>query len=342
MSSRDHINNIIGKKAVGHCGFWLGKPHPETIDMLNRALGTTSLENIQQLFNDDIRWITPQYYKTTYVHPEGLAMRPWKDKNPHGLSGKGLLDYNSTLADLDEINFPETKYLDFSEIIRELDTPHDTYRLSGFWSPFFHDLSYLFGTEELLVFMLTDPDLVKEANNRICSFYYEANELFFQAAADKIDALFIGNDFGTQNALMISPQSFREFYLPWIKKFADQAHRYDLQFVLHSCGSIVDIIDDLIEVGVDCLHPMQTTAQGMSPESLAERFLGKMTFMGGVDSQDLLLNGSIADVDREIGRLFSSFGNAFILGPSHEALLPTIDIDNVIRMGTHSRVGVTE
>lgn len=337
MSSRDHIKNIIGKKAVDHCGFWLGKPHPETIDLLNGFLGTLSLEEIQEKFKDDIRWVTPQYSKTIYAHPEGLAMRPWKEINPHGLSGQGMLNYDSTIEDLDSIDFPESAYLDFTEILKELEKPHDTYRLSGFWCPFFHDLSYLFGTEELLVFMLTEPEIVKEANERICKFYYEANELFFQAAADKIDALFIGNDFGTQNALMISPELFREFYLPWIKKFAEQAHRYGLQFVVHSCGSIVDIIDDLVEVGVDCLHPMQTSARGMSPESLAERYLGKMTFMGGIDTQDLLLNGTIDDVDREIEKLFSAFDNGFILGPSHEALLPTVNLDNVVRLATHKR-----
>lgn len=337
MSSREHIRKIIAKEKVDHCGFWLGKPHPETIGMLNVALGTHSLEEIQKIFNDDIRWLTPQYYKTTYAHPEHLSMRPWKEKNPHGLSGQGLLGFDSTIDDLESIDFPSVEYLDFTEIMQELEKPHETYRLSGFWSPFFHDLSYLFGTEELLVFMLTEPDLVKEANNRICNFYYEANELFFEKASDKIDALFIGNDFGTQNALMISPALFREFYFPWIEKFVEQAHRYHLQFVLHSCGSIVDIIDDLVTAGVDCLHPMQTTAQGMDPESLAEQYLGKMTFMGGVDTQDLLLHGTIAEVDREIERLFDSFGNGFILGPSHEALLPTIKVDNVIRLATHNR-----
>lgn len=339
MSSKEHIRKIINKEPVDHCGFWLGKPHEETIELLNASLGTTSLEEIQVAFNDDIRWVTPHYTKSVYDHPNNLSMRPWRDKNPHGLSGQGLLNYDSTIEDLDSINFPESKYLNFDEILKELEKPHTEYRLSGFWCPFFHDLSYLFGTEELLVFLMTEPEIVKEANDRICNFYYEANELFFKEASDKVDALFIGNDFGTQNNLMISPDLFREHFLPWIKKFADQAHKYNLQFILHSCGSVVDIIDDLVEVGVDCLHPFQTTARGMDPESIAEKYKGKITFMGGIDTQHLLLDGTSEEVDEEIRRLFKNFGNEFILGPSHEALLPAINIDNVIQLARHNRYG---
>ncbi|MCF7944524.1 MAG: hypothetical protein K9L24_01660 [Spirochaetia bacterium] len=337
MSSRNHIKKLINKEKVDHCGFWLGKPHTETTDMLNKVLKTATLEEIQQVFQDDIRWITPQYVKSTYAHPDGFSMRPWKDKNPHGLSGKGLLSYNSTIKDLDAINFPKVEHIDFTEILEMLNKPEDVYRLSGFWSPFYHDLSYLFGTEELLVFLMTDPEIIKEATDRICSFYYDANDLFFKKASDKIDALFIGNDFGTQNGLIISPNLFRQFFLPWIKRFAEQAHNFGLQFVFHSCGGIADIIDDLINAGVDCLHPMQTTARGMDPETLSSKYSSRITFMGGIDTQDLLLNGTKDDVDREIKRLFNAFGNSFILGPSHEALLPSINVENVIHLAQHNR-----
>ena len=89
MESRERIKRIMNRQDVSECGFWLGKPQAETIAMLNETLGTDNLEDIQQRFNDDIRWITPHYYKSTYAHPEGKSMRPWKDINPHGLTGVG-------------------------------------------------------------------------------------------------------------------------------------------------------------------------------------------------------------------------------------------------------------
>jgi uroporphyrinogen decarboxylase len=337
MTSREHIKNLIGAVPVDHCGFWLGKPQSETIAKINATLGTHTCEEIQQTIHDDIRWITPQYVASTYRHPEGKSMRPWKVANPHGLSGQGLLSAAEDIAALDTIDFPEARFLDFTECLQQLGALGDVYRLSGFWSPFFHDLSYLFGTEELLVLMLTEPEVVQAATERICTFYYEANELFFPAARGLVDALFIGNDFGTQNGLLMSPAHFREFFLPWIAKFAAQAHRHKLHFILHCCGSIPDIIEDLIAAGVDCLHPLQTRARAMEPECLAPRFNGRITFMGGVDTQNLLQNGTPADVDREIQRLLNAFGTRFILGPSHEALLPDVSVENVLRMARYPR-----
>ena len=111
--------------------------------------------------------------------------------------------------------------------------------------------------------------------------------------------------------------------------------------MLHSCGGIADIIEDLIAAGVDCLHPMQTSARGMDPDALAARFRGSITFMGGVDTQDLLQNGTPEEVDREIQRLLTVFGPRIIIGPSHEALLPSVRMENVLqiaRSAARSRV----
>lgn len=337
MTNREHIRNLIGGKPVDRCGFWLGRPQPATVEKINAVLGTRSLEEIQQTVHDDIRWITPQYVASTYRHPGGKSMRPWKEANPYGLSGQGPLSAAQDIAALEAVDFPEARYLDFSECLRQLEALGDVYRLSGFWSPFFHDLTYLFGTEELLVLMLTEPAVIQAATERICTFYYEANERFFPAAGKLVDSLFIGNDFGIQNNLLMSPAHFREFFLPWIAKFSAQAHRHGLHFVLHSCGSIAGIIEDLIVAGVDCLHPLQIRARDMQPEYLAPRFNGRITFMGGVDAQDLLQHGTTAEVDREIRRLLDAFGPRFILGPSHEALLPDVSVGNVLQMARHSR-----
>jgi uroporphyrinogen decarboxylase len=329
---RQHIRELIAGRPVEACGFWLGKPHPDTMKLLNQRLGTSSLEEVQLQLRDDVRWITPQYVASTYRHPEGKSMRPWRDVNPHGLSGMGLLSDAESLADLERVDFPDPQYLDFTETLALLDAAGPYYRLSGFWAPFFHDLCYLFGTEELLAFLIEQPELVKAASDRICTFYYEANERFYAAAGDCVDAFFFGNDFGTQQGLFMSPALFREHFLPWIGKFADQAHRFGHACALHCCGAIAEIIDDLIGAGVDCLHPMQTAACGMDPESLAARFRGRVTFMGGVDTQDLLQNGTPADVDREVARLLRCFGTRIIIGPSHEALLPSVNIDNVLQI----------
>ena len=86
--------------------------------------------------------------------------------------------------------------------------------------------------------MYTHPAVVHAVTDRVCSFYYEANERFFALAGDLVDGFFFGNDFGTQRGLICGPKQFDEFILPWFQRFTDQAHRYGYQVILHSCGSI--------------------------------------------------------------------------------------------------------
>lgn len=332
MTPREHLKNLMAGQPVSAPGFWLGKPHPDTLHKFNEFLGTKNLEEIQYRLGDDVRWVTPQHDPNVYQHPDGCSMRPWRDANPHGLCGVGLLSAAESVEDLDRITFANPDYLDFTDTLARLDACGSYYRLSGFWASFFHDLCYLFGTEELLCLMVEQPEIVHEATRRICTFYLEANERFYRVAGDKIDAHFFGNDFGMQQGLLISPAHFREFFLPWIQKFADQAHAHGIDSVLHSCGGIAHVIDDLIEAGVNGLHPMQTAAVGMSPEILAATFGGRITFWGGVDTQQLLQIGRTADVDREVQKLAILFENRIVIGPSHEALLPSVSLENVLQI----------
>lgn len=328
MTRREFIRALIERKEVSRCGLWIGKPMQETLDIYKQEYGFDSLESIELDLGDDVRWITPHYEASTYQHPLGFKMRPWKDLNPHGLAG-GPLANATSIADLDKFEWPDAKYLNFEATIEKLRTAGDYYRLSGFWSPFFHDLTYLLGTEDLLIKMYTDPELIKEILNRLCNFYYEANELFYQEAGDLVDGMFFGNDFGSQNDLLIAPEQFTEFFLPWITKFSAQAHHHGYQSILHCCGSIYRIIDILIDAGVDCIHPIQAVAKNMDAEYLSKNFKGKIAFMGGIDTQHLLPEGTPEQVISEVNRVIKLLGPNIIIGPSHEALMPNVPFPNI-------------
>lgn len=331
MTRRQLIRNLIAGESVPRCGFWIGKPAKETIDLYAAHTGLLDLESIEQLLDDDVRWITPHYANSTYQHPEGVKMRHWKDTNPHGLAG-GPLSSVTEVRELDNFEWPDTKYLDFSETIDKLKLTGDYYRLSGFWSPFYHDLTYMLGTEDLFIKMYTNPEIVEEILNRLCTFYFDANELFYKEAEDLIDGMFFGNDFGSQNDLLIAPDQFEHFFLPWIKRFSEQAHSYGYQSILHSCGSIYRIIDQLIEAGVDCIHPIQSLADNMDAATLAKNFKGKIAFMGGIDTQQLLPFGTPEEVAKETRRVINTLGPNIILGPSHEVLMPNVPYENVMAM----------
>jgi uroporphyrinogen decarboxylase len=168
-------------------------------------------------------------------------------------------------------------------------------------------------------------------------FYLEANELYYQQAGNLIDGHFMASDFGSQNDLIMSPELFDEFYLPWLKKFSEQAHSFGYHSILHCCGSIYRIIDRLIDAGIDCIHPIQALAANMNAEYLAKNFKGRIKFMGGVDTQHLLSEGTPDDVRRDTIRIIKLLSPGLIVGPSHESLMPNVPFENVVAMANTVR-----
>lgn len=339
MSQRELIRKIIKGEPTNRCGFWLGNPLAETILTYNEKLGNKGLDDIQDFLGDDIRWISPQHMPSTYQHPKSVSLKPWRDINPMGMSN-GPFAHFETPEELNKYKYwPQTKYLDFTESLNLLKNSGDHYRLSGFWSPIFHDLASMLGTEDLLIKMYTHPDLIHAILNRLCNFYLESNELFYQQAGDQIDAHFMASDFGSQNDLMMSPELFEEFFLPWLKKFADQAHNHGYHSFLHCCGSIYRIIDQLADSGIDCIHPIQALATNMNAEYLAKNFKTRIKFMGGIDTQHLLPEGTPEDVWNETRRIIKLLSPGLIVSPSHESLMPNVPFENVTAMVKAVREG---
>ena len=177
--------------------------------------------------------------------------------------------------------------------------------------------------------MIANPEIYQAVDEKIVNFYLKANEIFFEETKGRLNAVLIGNDMGSQRGLILSPQCVREFIMPGAKKLIAQAHSYGLKVIYHSCGSIVDVIPDLIDAGVDVIHPIQALAAGMDPNNLKNKFGGQVSFCGGVDTQNLLVNGSTEDVKKKVKELRTIFPTGLILSPSHEAILPDVSPENI-------------
>ena len=139
----------------------------------------------------------------------------------------------------------------------------------------------------------------------------------------------MGNDFGSQTSLMVDPGLLREHVFPGTKKLVDQAKRFGLTVIHHSCGSIFPIIGDLFDMGIDVIHPIQALAADMDAETLRKNFSGKGAFCGGIDAQELLVNGSPGDIIDNVNRIKSEFPTGLVISPSHEAILPDINPANI-------------
>lgn len=328
MDSQNCIKNIINHQPTDRTGFWLGNPHADTWPILYRYFKTDSEENLRLKIGDDIRWICPQFQPGFYRDPEENGLFG----NYITADGKHPLADCESLEELERFSWPNAHYLNFSDTLDLLRNTGNFYRLSGMWTSFYHDLMFLFGMDNYLIKMYTHPEVIERATQYICEFYFEANRIFFEQAGDLVDGYFFGNDFGTQQDLIMSPELFDKFIMPWFHRFTDQGHSYGYQVVLHSCGAIYKVIDRLIEAGVDCLHPLQAKANNMNAEILGRDFKGKISFMGGIDTQDLLVNATPQEVKEDVRRVKSLLGPNLIIGPSHEALLPNIPPENVQAM----------
>jgi len=133
-----------------------------------------------------------------------------------------------------------------------------------------------------------------------------------------VDGLRTGDDFGTQKGMVMSPEMFRKFFKKRYEKIWEVYKDKNLPVVHHSCGNLIEIIPDLIEIGLDVLTPIQPEA--MDPKELSKRFGKRLSFFGGISTQSTLPFGTPQDVRNEIIDRITVLGrdNGYIISPSHE------------------------
>ena len=322
MTGRERIISIINRKNPDRSGFWIGNPTAPALELYCGRFGVGDLLGLSAYAGDDLIWINAE--RILYDHPKEV----FQFTKP-GTDIPFFYDTEDAL-DVERAYWPDPGKLDFTRIKDKLVRARATGKavFSGMWSGFWHHFHSVFGFENCFIKMYTAPAVVEAAGERFAEYYLECNRRIFTEHRDKIDACFIGNDMGTQNDCMISPEMYRRFVFPYLKRLVAQAKSFGLPLALHSCGSIDRIIPDLIGMGVDILHPIQARARGMEAETLQREYGGEIIFMGGLDTQDILPFKSPGEVYAEVMRLRGIFGKYYIMSPSHEALLNNVPPEN--------------
>lgn len=328
-TSREKVLEVFEHRSGGEGVMWTGNPDPEVIAEASRLYGIeNSREALFRFLDDDCRWIAAD---RGYRHPEG---RPAIDTAYHTkretLSAEGCFA-DATLADVEAYPWPDVKYCDFTPVYREIEKFPDKAVFTGMWSPFFHQVADFFGMENYFIKMYEEPEIVEAVTEHVVDYYVEANEKFFSGLGDRADYMFFGNDFGTQLDLILSPDLFRTFVLPSFKRIIAVGKKYGKKILLHSCGSIWRIIPDLIEAGVDALHPLQAQATGMSAAELA-RYQNDLAFVGGIDAQSFFVNATPAEIETEVMRVRDILAPNIVISPSHERILPNVPAANLVAM----------
>jgi len=119
------------------------------------------------------------------------------------------------------------------------------------------------------------------------------------------DAAMMFDDWGLQHSLYLSPESWRAIWKKPYARVAERVHCYGMKFMLHSCGYIMDIMDDLIEIGVDAFQFDQPALYDF--EYLSQRIMGKATLWSPVDIQKILPSGDKSLIQAEARRMVGAF-----------------------------------
>ena len=179
---------------------------------------------------------------------------------------------------------------------------------------------WMFGYDDFLYRLAGEPNVAHWFFEKVLEYQKAVIKLYYGAIGEYINCTTSGDDFGTQHGLFMSVKMFDELVAPYMKERIRYTKAFtDAYFQHHTCGSVFRLIPSLIDCGVDILNPIQPNAFEMEPERLKSEYGGQISFWGGIDTQDLLVNGSPEQVKAEVERILAVFGTdgGYILSPAH-------------------------
>jgi hypothetical protein len=187
--------------------------------------------------------------------------------------------------------------------------------------------------EEWYVSTVARPDYIRKVFEGQCEVALANLAAIHKRVGNKVSVVMLtGADFGAQQGSFVSPQSYRELFMPFHKRLNDWVHAHTgWKCFIHSCGSVFKLIPSFIEAGFDVLNPVQTTAADMEAGELKRRFGDRLTFWGGgVDTQKVLPFGTPAEVRRDVERAMKVFspGGGFVFNTIHnvQAKVPVANL----------------
>ena len=203
----------------------------------------------------------------------------------------------------------------FDVLAENLARNGDTFNLMAFGFSLFERAWSLRGMENLLLDFIDRPDFAAALLDKITDLNLAIMAEGFRRFPT-IDGVYFGDDFGCQRGLIMGAARWRETLKPRLAKLYGAAGAAGKKVVIHSCGKVQEIFDDLIEIGLDCFNPFQPEV--MDVYQMARRYHGNKAFWGGVSTQRLLPYASVPEVEQEVGKLLEmGRRGGYIISPAH-------------------------
>lgn len=230
------------------------------------------------------------------------------------------LAHAETKADIDAFSFPDPlapgRYRDAETLIKKY---QDNYLIFGDIEVTVFSLAHqLVGMEKLLIDMMMETEYVVPLFEACAEFQ---TQIGLQLIERGVDAIWFGDDFGTQTSLIIPPETFRDQLKPHYKRMVDRfkAAKPDIIPILHCDGAVAELLDDIREIGFEVFNPVQPGVPGHLPKDMKDRFGDRFAFWGAIDQQDLLPKGTDEELENDIIEKISILGKngGYMIAPAH-------------------------
>ncbi len=286
----------------------------------NDAVGTASIapDNAPTITNAD----------GTLTNEYGMIFKPMGLYNEFY---KYPLEHAESESDIDNYKFPdpfaEGRYEDAENKVAIYKNEYGV--IGDLETAIFETSWYLTGLEKFFMDMLVQPPYFIKLLDKVQHIHLEIGKELIRKG---IDMIWAGDDFGGQDGMLTDPDQWRQIFKPRMKFMFEEFRKVnpEIKIAWHTCGSVVPIIPDLIEIGLDILNPIQPLAKDMKPEFLKKEFGEDLIFFGGICVQDLLPNGTPQKIKDEVKRCAEILGKGggYILAPAHNIQDDT-SIENV-------------
>ncbi len=244
------------------------------------------------------------------------------------------LDNAGSIGDIENYSFPDPYSAGrFDKAKMDIDRfAKDYFVIGDVEISLFEMAWHLTGLEKYLVAMLCDDPWLELLNDRVEEW---SMGLALQLVKAGVDAIWFGEDLGSQTSTLISPDDWRTRFSPRHKRMIDRLKKEnpEIIIIMHSDGAVAPLIDDFIEIGVDVYNPVQPNVAGSDPQELKDRYGERICFFGWIDQQSLLPSGDVEKIREEIKRRISILGKSrgYLLAPAH-IIQPDVTITTIEEM----------
>lgn len=336
MTNRDWIRRVLARQP----GVAVPYNLPLSPPARKRLEEHFDTNDVEQYLDLPIRMIGPTSVKPLYASPRQFGDRAVDEFGVAWSTSR--IDRGSPVgpclktAELRAYTFPDpTAEYRFERLGEwcEQNTSHYTIMWVG---DLWERATFMCGMERLLLFTATQPAFVEELMERIADYVLRTLDVLLQRFS--FDAVALSDDYGVQRSLLIHPDAWRRFVKPHLAAILSRARSARRTTFLHSCGNVRQIVPDLVELGLDILHPIQPEA--MDVLELKRQFGHSLTFCGGLGTQDLLVHATPEEIRAEVHRLQAELGHngGYILEPGI-TLQADVPLENILALISAAQQG---